>query len=74
MGHYKAEEVSFNGQHFYIGLDVHKKSWSVNIRNCEMSLKSFSMNPSHPEATTSCKVLARRSYPLYIDNQPRDLL
>lgn len=46
MGHYKAEEVSFNGQHFYIGLDVHKKSWSVNIRNCEMSLKSFSMNPS----------------------------
>jgi len=46
MENYKAGKVDFNGQHFYIGLDVHKKSWNVNIRNCEMSLKFFSMDPS----------------------------
>jgi hypothetical protein len=27
----KTSRVDFTGQHFYIGMDVHKKSWSVSI-------------------------------------------
>jgi transposase len=42
----KAEQVNFEGQHFYVGIDVHKKSWKVNIRNCGISLKFFSIDPS----------------------------
>jgi len=38
--------INFSNQHFYIGLDVHKKRWSVTIRNNNLSLKTFSMNPS----------------------------
>ncbi|MCP4609750.1 MAG: IS110 family transposase [Planctomycetes bacterium] len=45
----KDTRIDFRGQHFYTGLDVHKKRWSVNIRNNGIRLKSFSMNPS-PEA------------------------
>jgi len=46
MEHNKPGRVNFNGQHFYIGIDVHKKSWKVNIRNSGMSLKFFSADPS----------------------------
>lgn len=38
--------LNFSNQHFYIGLDVHKKRWSVTIRNNNLTLKTFSMNPS----------------------------
>lgn len=30
---------------FYIGIDVHKKQWSVTIRSLNMELKTFSMEP-----------------------------
>lgn len=39
-------QLNFNDQDFYIGLDVHKKSWSVTIRTNEIELKTFSMNPN----------------------------
>jgi transposase len=39
-------ELNFKDQIFYIGLDVHKKSWSVTIRTNEIELKTFSMNPN----------------------------
>ena len=42
----KDNGISFKGQHFHIGLDVHKKNWSVNIRNNGLRLKAFSMDPS----------------------------
>lgn len=41
--------LSFNNQQFYIGIDVHKKSWTVTIRSCGMALKTYSMNPSPEE-------------------------
>jgi transposase len=42
-------KLSFSGNHFYIGIDVHKKSWTVTIR-CEKTVVStFSMNPSPEE-------------------------
>ncbi len=46
MSNKKDTVIDFKGQHFSIGLDVHKKSWSVNIRNNGLRLKAFSMNPS----------------------------
>ena len=41
--------LNFAGQVFYIGIDVHKKSWAVTIRSHQMELKTFSMNPSPTE-------------------------
>jgi transposase len=33
----------------FVGLDVHKKQWTVTIRNNGMELRTFSMNPSPEE-------------------------
>jgi transposase len=38
-----------NNQRFYVGIDVHKKSWNVTIRSGELVLKTYSMNPSPEE-------------------------
>jgi transposase len=38
--------VRFDGQTFYLGVDVHKRNWRVTIRNNNLWLKTFSMNPS----------------------------
>jgi len=35
----------FNGQRFYVGLDVHKKSWAVTIRSLKIELAHFSQPP-----------------------------
>ncbi|MCL0060250.1 IS110 family transposase [Dehalococcoidia bacterium] len=47
----KNNQISFKGQHFYIGIDVHKKRWVVTIRHNGLSLKTFSTDPS-PEGIT----------------------
>ena len=36
----------FTGQRFYVGIDVHKKSWSVTIRSLNIQLEHFSQPPS----------------------------
>lgn len=36
---------AFNNQEFFIGLDVHKKTWSVVIRSSRIELKKFTMDP-----------------------------
>jgi len=41
--------LNFNNQRFYIGIDVHKKSWKVTIRSGAIALKTYSMNPSSQE-------------------------
>lgn len=38
--------LNFNNQSFYIGLDVHKRQWTVTIRSNKMILKTFSIDPS----------------------------
>ena len=45
----KINAVNFSGQDFFIGLDVHLKSWKVTIRHNRMELRTFSMNPSPDE-------------------------
>ena len=42
----KVNQLDFERQPFFIGIDVHKKSWTVTIRSNQMHLKTFSMNPS----------------------------
>ena len=42
----KLTAESFKNQEFFIGIDVHKKQWSVTIRNNGMYLKTFSTSPS----------------------------
>jgi len=37
--------TDFSGQSFYIGLDVHKKSWTVTVRALNMELAHFSQAP-----------------------------
>jgi len=53
------KKLDFSGQVFYIGIDVHKRSWKVTIRSNHMVLKTFSMNPS-PIALAGH---LRRNYP-----------
>lgn len=47
--HRQDTQLDFSSQSFFIGLDVHKKSWTVTIRSNAMELKRFSMNPSPEE-------------------------
>jgi len=41
----QATELSFEGQNIYCGIDVHKKNWSVCIRDESFELKTFSQPP-----------------------------
>lgn len=37
--------IDFNGQKFYVGLDVHKKSWAVTIRSLGIQVAHFTQPP-----------------------------
>jgi transposase len=37
--------TDFSGQSFYIGIDVHKKSWAVTVRSLNIELVHFSQAP-----------------------------
>lgn len=39
-------KLNFNGQKFYIGIDVHKKHWTITIRNNGNVLTKISIDPS----------------------------
>lgn len=41
----KSKELSFAGQEVYVGIDVHKKSWTVAIYCGEQYHKSFNQDP-----------------------------
>lgn len=41
----KISPIDFSGQTFYIGLDVHKKSWSVTVRTLGMEIEHFTQTP-----------------------------
>src|SRR5579863_1682307 len=36
----------FSGQDFFVGIDVHKKSWSVTVRAFEFEVARFTQAPS----------------------------
>jgi len=42
-------QLDFRGQKIFAGIDVHKKSWKVSLRNEQMELRTFSQNPSVKE-------------------------
>jgi len=42
----QSKELNFKGQNIYIGLDVHKKNWSVRIQSKELTYRTFSQLPS----------------------------
>lgn len=41
----KVNQMDFTGTTIFCGLDVHKASWRVNIRDVEMELKDFTQPP-----------------------------
>jgi transposase len=38
--------IDFKGQKFYVGLDVHKRSWAVTIRSMDIQVAHFTQPPS----------------------------
>ena len=55
----KSNRLDFTGQPIYIGLDVHKKSWSVSIQSALCEHKTFTQPP---EVDTLVNYL-RRNFP-----------
>jgi transposase len=47
--HSENKILDFKNQPFFVGIDVHQKSWTVTIRSTKIVLKTFSMNPSAKE-------------------------
>ena len=45
----QSKELDFSNQEFHLGIDVHKKSWTVTVMSNNISLKTFRMNPSPKE-------------------------
>lgn len=54
-----SNKLDFTGQAIYIGLDVHKKSWSVSIHSADCEHKTFTQPP---EVDTLVNYL-RRNFP-----------
>lgn len=55
----QVKKLDFSGTIIYCGVDVHKKSWRVNIQDSEFELEDFTQNP---DAVLLHKHLSRR-YP-----------
>ena len=51
--------VSFKGQIIYVGIDVHKKQWTVTIRHCGRMSETFVMDPTPEKLADHLK----RKYP-----------
>jgi len=43
--HTQHKKLDFSNQNIFIGIDVHKKSWKVNIRTDQIDHKTFTMDP-----------------------------
>ena len=41
----QVKKLDFSGTTIYCGVDVHKKSWRVNIQDKEFELEDFTQNP-----------------------------
>ena len=51
--------VSFKGQVVFVGIDVHKRQWTVTIQHCGHAQKSFTMDPDPEKLAEHLK----RNYP-----------
>jgi len=45
----QVKQLDFSGKEIFVGIDVHKKQWTVTIRFNQMEQRTFSMNPSPKE-------------------------
>ena len=45
MPTHKINQIDFSDQPFYIGLDVHKKSWNVTVRTSGLEVENFTQPP-----------------------------
>ena len=45
----KKKSLDFQGEKIFIGIDVHKRQWTVTFRLQELELRTISMNPSPEE-------------------------
>jgi transposase len=55
----QSNKLNFDGQIFFIGIDVHKKSWTVTLRSNGMQLKTFTMEPN----TKKLEKFLKKNYP-----------
>ena len=42
----QSNKINFKGQHIYVGIDVHLKSWNTTVMTEKLLIKTFSQNPS----------------------------
>lgn len=47
----KGSKLDFTGQHIYVGMDIHKKSWSVSIHTEQFEHKTFNQPPEVEKLT-----------------------
>ena len=47
----KSNKLDFGGQHIYVGMDIHKKSWSVSIHTEQFEHKTFTQPPEVEKLT-----------------------
>lgn len=59
MEQIKNTQIDFSGQRFFVGIDVHKKSWQTTIRSNNLELKTFSMS-AQPDILVN---YLRKKYP-----------
>jgi transposase len=52
-------KLDFTGQHIYVGMDVHKKSWNVSIHSANLEHKTYSQ-PADPQVLGN---YLRRNFP-----------
>src|SRR6056297_3496833 len=55
----QSTKLTFNGEKIYVGIDTHKKNWSVALYHKETSLRTFSQDPN-PQLLVS---YLKRNYP-----------
>jgi transposase len=53
------KELDFSNQIIFIGIDVHKKSWTITINISGQQIKTFSMNPDPKELS----LYVKKNYP-----------
>ena len=41
----KISKLDFTGQQIYVGMDIHKKSWSISILTDNLENKTFTQPP-----------------------------
>ena len=47
----KGSKIDFTGQPIYVGMDIHKKSWSVSIHTEHFEHKTFTQPPEVKKLT-----------------------